>query len=592
MRATPEPSSPRTAPRFPPPAEAAAVAVLALPLLLAFQLYVDNVFIITTNGLWKSVVVRQWADHPDLSNLDLANVLYFPVYGRLVRLLDGLSVFPGITWKQTAVLNAVFASAALGCIYGWTSRLFGSRRVGLLTAVFYLGSGHFLTLAVINEDIMPSYFFVLVAMLLAATWFGRPTILRILAVAVIVSVGWLFEWRLLFPVVPPMLLALWLSAGEWRPRIQRSLWFAAGLCFLPVLLTLMVAVRQQMEPAAALSFLGRLFWVGKGVGTGWAGFSAVKLDLTWAGMAESLVGGRYLQSEDWWNHPANLWEVFSGTLLLLVLAAAAAHYLWERRGHAEARALAAVFGGTFVAGEVFNFYSQPQDPQMQLNVMAWIIPAWGMLIAPWLTRHSPSDPGIRRHRYSRFLAIALSLFPLANTVPVIAAERGGNARYLDAVARLERELDPSRTFFLYLGFDALLPWQFVHWGGVWPDLDHLPPAPADIPKFKWLSITDGMIWHRDWTPDRQAEEVRRRIDRALDLGYRVVTNQLWNWSERTWVETTATIARPETPKAVRRALLQNYRAQEVYVDPVAGPFFELKPLNDPPIPPTTPGTLP
>src|SRR5690606_25600581 len=113
--------------------------------------------------------------------------------------------------------------------------LFGSRLVAVLTVVFLGGSGHFLTLAVINEDIMPSYFLVLLAMMLAGIWFGRPTVLRILAVALVFSAAWLFEWRLMFPVLPPMLLALWLAGRAWRQRFGWPLLFLLGMCLLPAL---------------------------------------------------------------------------------------------------------------------------------------------------------------------------------------------------------------------------------------------------------------------------------------------------------------------------------------------------------------------
>ncbi|MCU0734559.1 MAG: hypothetical protein MUF20_03405 [Methylotetracoccus sp.] len=559
------------------PTGAFVVTLLTFIALLGFQLYVDNVFIITTNGLWKSVAVRAWADHADRATIDLANVLYFPVYGALTRLLDGLGIFPGLAWKQMAVLNAAFAAAILGGVYGWISSLFDDRRVGLLTVLFYMGSGHFLTLAVINEDIMPSYFVLLAALILAGLWFERPTPGRILAVAVMTSVAWLFEWRLMFPVLPPLLLALWLSANTWRQRLMRPLGFLLGMSILPLLVTVWAAVRQQLDPADAVAFFGRLFWVGKGVGTGWAGFSVAKLHLIWAGMAESVVGGRYLQSSDWMNHPANLWEVASATLLLTVLAVAAARYVWARRSDARLLAHGIVFGGTFLAGQFFNAYSQPQDPQMQLTVMPWIIPAWGVLMISLLQTRGPEAQPSAGHarRYGPLIAVLMSLFPMLNTVPVIAAERGGNTRYLQVLARLEQQLDPARTFFVYLGFDALIPWQFTNWSATWPNVDQLPPAPADQPKFKWLSITDGMIWHRDWTPEQQANELRRKIDHALSLGYRVVTNRLWELPERTWVETTVTIAAPETAIAIRRMLRETYQAETVYIDPAEGPFFEL-----------------
>lgn len=557
-------------------AESLAIALAALVLLVGFQLYVDNIFIVTTNGLWKSVVVREWADHPDSAHLDLANVLYFPVYGALTRMLDWLGVFPGLAWKQIAVLNAAFAAAILGCVRGWISSLFSSRVVGLLTVLFYLGTGHFLTLAVINEDIMPSYFFILVAMILAGLWFGRPTATHIVVVALAVSLGWLFEWRLLFPVVPPMLLALWVSASNWRQRLGRTLGFLLGMVILPFSVTVWAAVRQHLETSAALALFGRLFWVGKGVGTGWAGFSAAKLRLLWAGMSESLVGGRYLQSDDWMNHPANIWEVSSGSLILILLAAAAIRQVRMRRDDVRFAAHAVIFGGTFLAGQVFNAYSQPQDPQMQLTVMPWIIPAGGALMFLLLRSR---EAAVERGSFARWppmvAAVVLSLLPMTITVPVIAAERGGNSRYLGVLARLERQFDPSRTFFVYLGFDALIPWQFTHWSASWPDVEHLRPAPAQNPKFKWLAVTDGLIWHRDWLPEQLADDLRRKIDHALMLGYRVVTNRLWELPERAWVETTVTIAPAETVLALRRMLLLRYRAEPIYVDPVEGPFYEL-----------------
>lgn len=584
------------APAFGPPAalssrrrstlliETALVSAISLVLLLGFQLYVDNVFIVTTNGLWKSVLVRHWADHPNPANLDLANVLYYPVYGLLVRLLDALGVFPGLTWKQMAVLNAGFAAAALGAIYWWISAWFGTRRIALPTVLFYLGSGHFLTLSAINEDIMPGYFFVLVGMMLAAAWFGRATPHRILATALVVSLGWLFEWRLLFPVVPPMLLALWLCARDGKQRIGWSLCFLLGLALLPLMITVVVAGLREMDRPEATAFLGRLFWVGKGVGTGWAGFSPIKLQLTWVGMTESVLGGRYIQSDDWLRHPLNLLEVGAGSMLLLILAVTAVRYVWPRRRDKNTLALAVVFAGTFLAGEVFNVYSQPQDPQMQLNVMPWIIPAWGMLLTRWFNG-AERGPGKhvfrRRDWFAGPAAVAASLIPMAFTVPVIAGERGGNARYLAVLERLERQVEPSRTLFLYIGFDAVIPWQFVQWGATWPDLEHLPPASEATPNFKWLSITDGLIRHRDWTSEQQAAELFRQIDRALGSGYRVVTNRLWVLPEQKWIEITQTVASPEIAPAIRQALLSRYRAEPVYVDPVEGPFFRLSPRGEP-----------
>ena len=51
--------------------------------------------------------------------------------------------------------------------------------------------------------------------------------------------------------------------------------------------------------------------------------------------------------------------------------------LWPRRHEPRLRAVAIVFLGTLGAGQVLNLYAQPQDPQMQINVMPWLTVAWG-----------------------------------------------------------------------------------------------------------------------------------------------------------------------------------------------------------------------
>jgi hypothetical protein len=270
-------------------------------------------------------------------------------------------------------------------------------------------------------------------------------------------------------------------------------------------------------------------------------------------------------------------------LLALILAGVSIRYVWQRRSDASILAHFIIFGGTFIGGEVFNLYSQPQDPQMQLTVMPWIIPAWGILMTLWLAPDNrlleKAPNNFKNGLVPVISALVLSLFPMINTVPVIAKERGGNAKYLEILARLEQKVDSSNTVFLYLGFDALIPWQFTNWSATYPDVDHLPPAPTSNPKFKWISITDGMIANPGWTPEQQATEVRRKIDLALSLGYRVVTNNLWLFPEKKWIEITGTISGSETPLTIRRMLLETYHADEVYVDPVEGSFFEIKLLN-------------
>ena len=63
----------------------------------------------------------------------------------------------------------------------------------------------------ISEDIMPGYTLVLAAMALAGLWFDRPTIARVALVGALFTLGWLIEWRLMFPTLPALVLALALA---------------------------------------------------------------------------------------------------------------------------------------------------------------------------------------------------------------------------------------------------------------------------------------------------------------------------------------------------------------------------------------------
>ena len=62
-----------------------------------------------------------------------------------------------MAWKQFAYLNAFWASLGVAAVYAFVHRLTGERRIAALAALFHLGCGFVLLLAVINEDIMPGY---------------------------------------------------------------------------------------------------------------------------------------------------------------------------------------------------------------------------------------------------------------------------------------------------------------------------------------------------------------------------------------------------------------------------------------------------
>ena len=106
-------------------------------------------------------------------------------------------------------------------VYLFVRHLTRDRTIAWLAALFHLAGGFFLNLAISNEDIMPSYTLMFVAMALAGMWFVRPTVQRVAIVSAIFTLAWLSEWRLMFPALPGLVLALAIAPGS--PRLCNQL---------------------------------------------------------------------------------------------------------------------------------------------------------------------------------------------------------------------------------------------------------------------------------------------------------------------------------------------------------------------------------
>lgn len=526
--------------------------VLSLAFLCGLIAWLQNVHIVTSNGMYKAIQGEPWIADPATARLDPSNYLYFPLYGLLCRGLDMLDVARGLPWKQFAYLNAFFASIATAFVYAFAHRLTGSAGVAGLAALFHLGTGFVLLLSVISEDIMPSYALVLGAMLLAGLWFDRPTARRAFLVGALFTLGWLMEWRLLFPTLPALVLALAIAPGVGKAR---AAWFAA---LLVGILGTAGAVQLLWDGHNGAVGLHDLLWTGKGVATGWAG-------LSWEKAWNLLSGiGNYLLLVGGFVDPAAARRaalpLALSTLLTVALLAATLVVLWPRRHEPRLRAIAAVFLGTMAAGEIFNVYSQPQDPQMQVNVLAGMTVAWTLLVAALL----------QRPRLAMALAV-LSCVPLLWNTAQLARFRGGDTTMLAALARLEQRLPPERTVFVYWGFEPITVWQYARWSRTW-DWDG---SPRLDPRFKWIAVTAGAIRHPRWTPQEHAAALRRDIDFALDRGLRVAISDVWTWTVDQLAAHLGAMAAADRAAAIHAMLHERYVARPLFDDPVLGTYYEL-----------------
>jgi hypothetical protein len=536
----------------------AVLAVASFGLLVGIILWFDNAQgFLTGNGVFKTAELRPWIADPANAPLNPSNYLFYPLYGVLCRLLDGLGVLAGDPRRQLTILNAASATLCLCVVYLLARTLSGSRLIALATALFHLACSFVLMLAITNEDIMSSYTVTLASMALAGVWFAAPTSWRVLAVSVLFSLGWLGEWRLMFPALPGLLAALWLAPRPLATRLSAMALLLAGI----------------VATAAVVSFLWRghngavgpfdLIWTGKAVHSAWAGFTWAKLGYLRDGIAAYLLGTAvtWLPVVGW-----DLWRVLS-IALILALTGAAAIELWRRRGEPVVRSVVAVFGVTFVAGDVFNLYSQPQDAQMQINVMPWLTVAWLFAL----------QAAVARWRRAGFaVTTSLAVLLLAYNVWSLTPLRGLDTRWRLAFEELERRADPARTVFVVHDFDWVMTYGSLHWGIEQPGVERLGPPPQAQPKFKWIGFVAELLRHPEWSVEQQTADLRRQIDRALELGYDVLLVRLGHIDQGQLERESGMIADSARLAALRTMLQQDYAATPAFTDPVMGPFDRLQ----------------
>ncbi len=539
--------------------------LLSLLFLTGMIAWLQNVHILTANGMYKSIQAEPWIHDFAHARLDQSNYLYFPLYGALCHLLDLLGILKGVVWKQLAYINAFWASICIVFVYAFFLRFTGSVAATVLATLFHLGTGFFLLLSVISEDIMPGYTLVLGSMLLAALWFDWPTHKRVIVVATLFTLGWLIEWRLIFPTLPALVLALAIANGPIR---RRAAWIATLLVSIVAVAGI---VQQLWEGHNGAVGLHDLLWTGKGVDTGWGGLGWGKAWMMLSGLGNYLfVTGNYFDPA---SAARGVLPLSFSVMAEVAIFVVGVVVLWPRRDDRRLWAIAAVFLGTLAAGQVLNFYSQPQDPQMQINVMPWLTVTWALIVAAVMAGRRWSE----LRPITMGLLAVLSLVPLAWNVVSLSRWRGEDTAAVAAVAEIERHFPTDRTVFLYWGFEYIATWQYALWSHTW-DWDFVAPpdpAPTDRPRFKWIAVNAGAIRHAQWTPDQHAAALKQQIDLAFQLGYRIAVSDFWDWSEEELARRLAGLSASNRAAAIYTMLHENYEAVPVFSNSLIGQYYEL-----------------
>ena len=125
--------------------------------------------------------------------------------------------------------------------------------------------------------------------------------------------------------------------------------------------------------------------------------------------------------------------------------------------------------------------------------------------------------------------------------------------------------------FVYWGFEPITMWQYALWSRTW-DWDGTP----NDARFKWIAIDAGAIRHVGWTPEQNADVLRRDLEAAFDRGYKVVIGEVWSWSEARLAGSLAALSASDRAPAIHAMLHNRYEATPVAEVPAVGTYYELR----------------
>jgi hypothetical protein len=565
---------PTAEPPSPPPGIRTDALIVAGIMFTTLTVYVylvywlKNTNLVTTNGLWKLPAVEQWS-HFHVGTIDPSNFLYFPLTGLGITLLPESLL--GAGWVRESVLNACWGSVAVGAIFVTCRMMKMSRVAAAAAALAQFGFAFFIALGVTNEDIMGGYALLCLA-LCAGVWSsrlaGRRALVGWTLTGVLFACTFLWEWRLIFPSLPGFGLAIVLLAEPIRERVLRLAAFGGG-----ILLTLVVAVVfwHTVDDNAG-GFVHRfttLLWTGKATDTGWAGWSTLKLRYLLFGTTQYVIGGQNLAdgNSDAIREP----RTYVVAVLIIALFVTLLFWGWRRRHESPVVVGVTVAAVTFVAACTMNLWSQPQDPQMELNAMLFLSISIGvttqLLRAPW--RRSPETRRARRdarHRRAAVGLLACAIGPVLLVVNVwgdngYAQQKGGDPTMIARARALTTRFDPARTVFVFQGFEGESTWISELYGLEWD----LPWGSPPTPHVKVIGMATTPVFYPSLSPGKTAEAVIARIDDAMKKGYRVVANPMWALTRAQFEGSLGTVASTEKTDALYDRMHAAYCARPITV---------------------------
>jgi hypothetical protein len=536
-------------------------ALLVAAAYLFLIVTIDNTNLGTTNGLSKSPGVFAWG-HGFSGPLDSGGFLYGPVYGILTRLIpDSLLQYgtpaTDITYRKMAVLNALFGGLASGLVCLLALRFTASPVSAGIISLLHAGAGFVLLNSVNSEDIIPAYTFFMGATVCFFEYLHRGGVRLFAASALLLALATLFHWT----VMPPCVAAI--GAVYALLLIVRRIFFWAGVAWLFIFCVFLQGLVLLAFPWRHIP-VWAVVYPGKADAGGWVGFLGEKGWNLLVGVGNYFAGANNMGDAKAAFANLSIFHLMLVSWAVLAVALAASLITLVRRPGTSGLSLLAIFGLVlFVVGEVEALYSQPQDPQLQIEPMFAIIPGMILLLGRGFE--------FSGRLWRRGLAGVLALVGAANGASNVHLMRGGSgldSKALSAIAEMDRLFPRDTTVIVWHGFEGLTTWQHV---------------------FLWRNNTEGFLnstvhlarpftMSRGVTGRQAAAITTTRIDADLAKGRRVVGAAIWTRPAEEWVGAFTTVT-TEGEARTYTALVKNHYRTGARWDTQAGLFVELLPAD-------------
>jgi hypothetical protein len=536
---------------------AAVAALLVCCVYLALIVSIDNTNLGTTNGLWKSSAVSAW-EHGGEGPVDSGGLLYAQTYGRLAGLIPDRWVRygttpPQATFRKMALLNGVFGALAAGFVYLFALRITNSRLAAGLIVLAHSGAAFILLNSLNSEDIIPAYAFFMGASIALFEFLYSGKIWLCVVSAVLFALATLFHWTTMAPGLAAY-GAVFLLASR-----KNKVYLAIGAGWLLLFLCATEALVLLAFPKLHIP-IWAIVLPAKANAGGWVGFHLEKMVFLLVGIGNYFSGGRNLASYRDAFHGGVLDSMVVSWIYGLVTAGGCITTLLDKKAGAGLKFVAVFAAGLFFAGEAGDLYSQPQDPQMQVQPMFASIAGLSLLASRYPT-------GRRARR--RAVALVSGVLFLSNAswnLHLLAAGAAGDSRSVALIQDLDRAFPRHSTAIVCLGFEDWVTWQSVL---EWPN---------DTEAFLQRSfhLTGPFTMNRGISGRDAATLMRRQIDTALASGLRVVANSLWTEQPERFIGSLLTVTGEGEARVYDSLLRNSYRLGQRWQTP-AGPFVEILP---------------